>query len=153
MRAVLTRWFTRLNAFLIRISRGRVGGRLGTQSILLLHTTGRRSGQPRSTPVAYFEREGKYLLVGSNWGRPHDADWVLNLRHDPHGRIDVNGRSFAVMAHEADGEEYLRLWQHVTGRHAPYIRYQSMVSRRIPLVVLERAPQPGRVETARANPR
>jgi len=138
MRAVLTKWFTSINAFLIRISKGRIGSQLGTQSILILHTNGRKSGQPHSTPVAYFEREGRYLVVGSNWGRPHDADWVRNLRRNPLGRIDVKGQSFAVQAHEAEGEEYSRLWEYVTRLHPPYLRYQQATSRRIPIVIFER---------------
>lgn len=139
MRAIFTRWFTDLNAFLIRVSRGRLGSQLGTQSILIVHTTGRKSGQARSTPVAYFEHEDRYLLVGSNWGRPRDADWVLNLRHNPHGWIELKGESFAIRAREAEGEEYARLWQYVTRRHPPYLRYQRMTTRRIPIMIFERS--------------
>lgn len=137
MKDIFIKWFTDFNAFLIRISKGRIGGRLGTQSILVLHTMGRKSGQPRSTPIAYFEYQGRYLLVASNWGRPNQADWLLNLRHQPTARIDVNGRSYAVQAREAAGDEYSRLWKYVTDRHAPYLHYQEMTSRQIPVVVLE----------------
>jgi deazaflavin-dependent oxidoreductase (nitroreductase family) len=144
MKDILIKWFTDFNAFLIRISRGRIGGQLGTQSILILRTTGRKSGQPRSTPVAYFERDGRYLLVGSNWGRPKDADWILNLRQDPHGRIDVKGQSFPVQAREAEGDEYTRLWKYVTLRHPPYLRYEQMTSRRIPILILERRSESSR---------
>lgn len=132
------KWFTDFNAFLIRVTKGKIGSQLGTQSILILHTTGRKSGQVRSTPVAYFEQEGRYLLVGTNWGRPKQADWLLNLRSQPRARIEVRGRSFAVMAREAQGDEYSRLWQFVTGRHAQYARYQQTTARKIPIVVLER---------------
>ena len=133
------KWFTDLNAFMIRISKGRIGSRLGTQSILILHTKGRRSGEPRSTPIAYFDYRGRYLLVGSNWGRPKNADWLLNLRKEPRARVDVKGRSYNVQAHEAEGEEYSRLWAYVTEKHAQYLRYQAMTARRIPVVVLEPA--------------
>ncbi len=139
MKDVPRKWFTRFNEFLIRISQGRIGSQLGSQSILVLHTTGRKSGQPRSTPVAYFERDGRYLLVGSNWGRPNDADWVLNLRRQPRTQIDVKGHSFAVEAREAQGEEYSQLWHYVTEKHRPYLDYQQMTSRRLPIVILQRA--------------
>src|SRR5512142_373218 len=125
MKVIFIRWFTDFNAFLIRITHGRLGSQLGTQSILILHTTGRKSGLPRSTPVAYFDYEGKYLVVGSNWSRERNADWVLNLRSQPRGRVDVKGRSYTVQAHEAQGDEYARLWQYVTGKHPPYLRYQQ----------------------------
>ncbi len=134
----LTKWFTNLNALAIRFSKGRLGSQLGKQSILLLHTTGRKSGRAYSTPVAYFEYEGRYLLVGSNWGRQTNADWFLNLSKQPDGRIEVKGHTFDVHAHEAVGDEYNRLWQYVTQRHPPYLQYQKMVSRRIPVIVLER---------------
>ncbi len=139
MKDVFIKWFMRLNVFLIRISKGKVGGQLGTQSILILETTGRKSGKPRSTPVAYFEYEGRYLLVGSNWGKPIDAGWVLNLRHQPRARIEVKGQSITVQAREAQGDEYARLWQYVTARHRPYLQYQQSISRRLPIMVLERA--------------
>src|SRR5512140_1216780 len=144
MNDTFIKWFTDFNAFLIRVTRGRIGSQLGTQSILVLHTTGRKTGQPRSAPVAYFEHEGRYLLVGSNWGRSYHADWLLNLRKQPRAQIDVNGRSYAVHAREAEGDEYTRLWQYVTEHHPPYLRYQEMTSRRIPIVVLEHASSPYR---------
>ncbi len=137
MKDFFIKLFTDFNAFLIRITKGRLGSQLGTQSILVLHTTGRKSGEPRSTPVAYFEYQGRYLLVASNWGRPHNADWLLNLRRDPHGRIDVKGKTYAVQAREAAGDEYASLWKYATEKHPPYLRYQEMTSRRIPIVVLE----------------
>ena len=137
MKDFFIKLFTDFNAFLIRITKGKLGSQLGTQSILVLHTTGRKSGQPRSTPIAYFDYQGRYLLVGSNWGRPNHADWFLNLRKDPQARVDVNGKSYSVQAHEATGDEYTGLWKYVTGRHPPYLRYQHMTSRTIPIVVLE----------------
>lgn len=137
MKDYLIKLFTDFNQFLIRITKGRIGSQLGTQSILVLHTTGRKSGQPRSTPIAYFDYQGRFLLVGSNWGRPNQADWLLNLRRDPNARIDVNGRSFAVQAREATGDEYTSLWKYATEKHPPYLHYQEMTSRRIPVVILE----------------
>ncbi len=134
----LTKWFTNFNAFLIHFSKGKLGSQLGKQSILILHTTGRRSGRTHSTPVAYFEYQGRYLLVGSNWARQKNADWFLNLKKQPDARVEVNGRMLSVHAHEAQADEYTRLWQYVTERHAPYLQYQEKISRRIPIMVLER---------------
>ena len=141
MKNIPIRWFTALNAFLIRATNGRFGGSLGRQTILLLQTLGRKTGRPHITPVAYFRHEGDYLLVGSNWGRDRHADWYLNLLREPHGMIHVGGRKFSVSGHDADGDEYDRLWKFVTGLHAPYLKYQEMTSRRIPIIVLT----PGRI--------
>ncbi len=137
MNNLLIRWFTTFNAFLIRVTNGRFGGRLGSQTILLLQTFGRKTGRPYVTPVAYFLHEGNYLLVGSNWGRDRHADWYLNLLREPHGMIHVDGKKFSVSGHDADRIEYERLWKFVTEQHAPYLNYQEMTARRIPIMVLK----------------
>ncbi len=137
MKDILIRWFTSFNAFLIRVTNGRIGSRLGTQTILLLYTTGRKSGEPRIIPIAYFRFEEKYLLVGSNWGKEKHADWYLNLLKESHGMIRVDGKRISVNAHDAQGDEYDRLWKFVTQRHAQYLNYQKMTTRRIPIMVLQ----------------
>jgi F420H(2)-dependent quinone reductase len=129
--------FMALNAFLLRLSRGRFGSRLGKQTVLLLHTIGRKSGQDRAIPIAYFELGKQYLIVASNWGRESQAAWYMNLKHNPHARLEVKGRILSVTAHEAEGEEYDRLWKYVTDRHPPYLQYQEGISRRIPIMVFE----------------
>ncbi len=138
MKDRLIKWFMALNALLLRLSRGRLGSQLGTQTILILHTIGRISGQERTVPIAYFEYEGQYLIVASNWGRDRQADWYLNLKKDPHARLEIKGQIVAVIAREGQGEEYQRLWAFVTERHPPYRDYQKMTTRHIPIMVFER---------------
>ena len=137
MKDIFIKWFMFINALLIRLSRGRVGSKLGTQRILILHTVGRISGQERTIPIAYFEYEGKYLIVASNWGKDKNADWYLNLKKAPHARIEINGIFVSVAAQEVQGDEYNRLWKFVTGRHPPYLDYQKMTTRHIPIMVFE----------------
>ena len=137
MKNIFIKWFMTINAFLIKISNGKIGGKLGTQTILILHTTGRKSGQPRSIPIAYFFHEGKYLIVESNWGKNIHADWYFNLQKQPQASIEVNGRMIKVNANVAEGKEYARLWEYVTKKHAPYLEYQKMTERKIPIVVFE----------------
>jgi len=137
MKDIFIKWFMAINAFLIRISRGRVGTQLGAQTILILNTVGRKSGQPRSIPIAYFFHEGKYLVVESNWGKDHHADWYFNLLKQPRASIEVNGKTIQVNARFAEGEEYDRLWQYVTKRHTPYLEYQKMTSRELPIAIFE----------------
>ena len=137
MRDLWIKCFMALNFFLIRVSGGRIGSKLGTQTILILHTVGRKSGQARAIPIAYFDFEDKYLIVASNWGKDRQPDWYLNLKKQPRTTIDVKGKSIAVHMREARGEEYNRLWKFATQEHPPYLTYQKMTTRRIPIVVLE----------------
>ena len=135
MKDILIKWFMALNTFLIRISNGRIGSTLGTQTILLLHTVGRKSGKQYETPIAYFYHEGQYLIVASNWGKDKQADWFLNLKENPRTTIGVKGKKIPVEAREAQGEEYDRLWKFATEKHPPYLTYQSMTTRHIPIMV------------------
>jgi deazaflavin-dependent oxidoreductase (nitroreductase family) len=135
MKDTFIKWFMAINAFLIRISKGRIGSKLGTQTILILHTVGRKSGLPRSIPIAYFFYEGKYLIVESNWGKPQHADWYFNLRQNPQASIEVKGQMIKVKASFAEGEEHTRLWEYVTKKHPPYLDYQKMTKRKIPIAV------------------
>ena len=137
MKDAFIKWFMRLNAFFLRITNGRIGSRLGKQTVLLLETIGRKSGQPRLIPIAYFFHEGKYLIVESNWGKDNHADWYLNLKKNPRAALQVKGQRIAVEAHDAQAEEYERLWEFVTEQHPPYLRYQQMTKRRIPIVVFQ----------------
>ena len=137
MKDILIKWFMRINAFFLRITNGRLGGKLGTQTILLLETVGRKSGQPRQIPIAYFFHEGKYLVVESNWGKDRHADWYLNLLKNPRAILQVNGRTIHVEAHDAQGDEYAGLWRFATERHPPFLRYQKMTKRRIPIIVFQ----------------
>ncbi len=137
MKNLVIKWFMAINAFLIRITHGRIGAQLGTQTILILNTVGRKSGQQRSIPIAYFSHEGKYLVVESNWGKDHHADWYFNLQKNPQASIEVKGKKIQVHARFADGEEYVRLWEYVTKKHAPYLDYQKMTSRKLPIAVFE----------------
>lgn len=129
--------FMALNIFAIRASRGRLGTLLGTQTILLLHTVGRKSGRDLVTPVAYFYLDGYYFLVGSNWGKLSNADWYSNLLAQPRTTIEVRGEKIRVTARLAEGQEYDQLWAYATGHHPPYLHYKEMTSRHIPIVVLQ----------------
>ena len=138
MKNILIKWFMAINAFLIRISKGRIGSQLGTQTILILHTVGRKSGLPRSIPIAYFFYEGKYLIVESNWGKDNHADWYFNLQKQPQASIEVKGqddtRSRQVLPRERNTPD---LWEYFTKKHPPYLDYQKMTKRKIPIAVFE----------------
>ncbi len=130
-----------INVFLYRLTGGLVGGRMLGQNVLLLTTVGRKSGKERITPVNYYRDGDNYVLVGTNWGKPGQAAWYLNLMHQPEARIQVKGLKLRVTARTAGADEYTRLWAYVTGLNPFYPRYQQQIRRRIPVVLL--TPQKG----------
>jgi hypothetical protein len=76
--------------------------------------------------------------VASNWGKDKQADWYLNLKKDLRAGLEVNGKIVSAVAHEAQGEEYDRLWKFTTECSPPYLEYQKMTTRHIPIMVFER---------------
>jgi deazaflavin-dependent oxidoreductase (nitroreductase family) len=137
MNKTFLKLFMATNVLVIRVSRGRLGSQLGTQTILLLHSTGRKSGREFVTPIAYFHTEGFYFLVGSNWGKEQNANWFYNLMAQPRTVIEAKGKKILVEAHQAEGVEYERLWKYAIDHHPPYLHYKEMTSRHIPIVVLQ----------------
>ncbi len=129
--------FMGFNTFLIHVSHGKIGSRLGKQTILLMHTTGRKSGKSYITPIAYFSEGSGYYVIASNWGQEKNAAWYYNLKQQPDITIEVNGESIPVRAREADGEEYARLWANAVAHHPDYDHYKQMTTRHIPIVVFE----------------
>src|SRR5689334_21341135 len=131
MKDIFIKWFMQIHAFFLRITNGRLGSKLGSQTILLLETIGRKTGQPREIPIAYFFHEGSYLIVASNWGKDSNAEWYLNLLKNSRAKLTVSGKVLPVEAHMAEGDEYARLWKFATEKHSPYLNYQKMTARHI----------------------
>jgi deazaflavin-dependent oxidoreductase (nitroreductase family) len=109
---------------------------MGGQSLLLLQTTGRRSGRTRTTPVQYLAHDDAFVVAASNYGAARAPAWYLNLRADPHARIDVGGRTVDVRAHEATGQERAELWQRLTDTNRSLERAASKAGRELPLIAL-----------------
>jgi deazaflavin-dependent oxidoreductase (nitroreductase family) len=143
----MPRWMTRLHAWVYRRSGGRVLGRMGRQPVLLLQTTGRRSGLPRTTPVQYLADGHTFVVVASNGGAARPPAWYLNLRAHPDAWIDVGGRRVDVRAQEASGQERAELWRRVTAANRYLERAARKARRDLALMVLVPAtpttPRPG----------
>ena len=118
---------------------GEVGYLWNGVPILLLTTTGRKSGEQRTTPLI-FARDGEdYLVVASQGGAPTHPNWYLNLLADPHAEIQVKAEHIAVTGRAATDEERPRLWDVVRGPWPNYDVYQERTDRVIPVVVLSPA--------------
>jgi F420H(2)-dependent quinone reductase len=122
---------------LYRATGGKVAGAIGPLNVLLLTTTGRKSGKARTVPLLYTPADGSYAVVASMGGAPRHPDWCLNLRAEPSAMIEIGRDRVKVRAREAEGEERERLWRAMVDGYPGYDRYQAMTPRRIPVVVLE----------------
>jgi F420H(2)-dependent quinone reductase len=125
------------NKFLYRLTGGRLGSRMAGQTVLLLHTVGRKSGKAYTTPTNYYRDGENYVLVASNWGQATNPAWYHNLLHQPSTTIQVKSQTIPVRARAAGPDEYDRLWKQVTSVNDFYVRYQQQTDRKIPLVILE----------------
>jgi deazaflavin-dependent oxidoreductase (nitroreductase family) len=107
-------------------------------TVLILTTTGRRSGEPRSVPLIFGRDGDRLVLVASLGGAPHHPIWYLNVRDDPKVFIQVQGERFAARARTASGVERARLWRLMVSILPDYEDFQARTTREIPLVVVER---------------
>lgn len=110
--------------------------------VLLLHTTGRRSGIERSTTLAYHrDVDGSLLVVGGAGGQRRLPDWVANLRADPHAGVTIDRNRFGVTVAELGGEERRRVWQQLTAVWPRIEGYERRAGRPVPVFRLT----PGRL--------
>jgi deazaflavin-dependent oxidoreductase (nitroreductase family) len=124
---------------LYRASGGRIGGRIWGLSILLLTTTGRKSGRARTTPLCFLRDGDALVVVASNGGMDWFPDWWLNLLEQPRADVLVGRERRAVVARRAAPAEHARLWAEITAIAPGYLRYRARTAREIPLVLLETA--------------
>lgn len=121
-----------------RATNGRFGSKLAGQKMLLLTTTGRRTGNRWTVPLLYVQDGDRYVVIGSNWGGDRDPLWVRNVAANPDVRVQIGSRRRRVTTHIATLDERPRLWSLVTTAYPGYETYAHRLAsvREIPLVVL-----------------
>ncbi|CAM3200354.1 deazaflavin-dependent nitroreductase [Mycobacterium intermedium] len=122
-----------------RANGGKVGGQFANADLLLLTTTGAKSGQPRISPLAYFRIDGKLVIVGSFGGSDVHPAWVHNLRANPRAHIEVGTDAYDVVAHELSPQERAEIYPKLTALVPVFGEYQAKTSRVIPVFDLQRA--------------
>ncbi|HSZ04475.1 MAG TPA: nitroreductase family deazaflavin-dependent oxidoreductase [Solirubrobacteraceae bacterium] len=137
MPASALRAFGRLNVPIYRLTRGRLMNKVGRAPVMLLTSTGRRSGQPRTAPVLYLADGERLIVVSSNGGNDHAPAWSYNLKANPDADVEIRGDRRRVRARVADGEERADLWQKVNQQYAGFADYDETTSREIAVFVLE----------------
>ena len=140
LRARVLKAVFQAHARLYEASDGRIGSWIGPpylgQPALLLSVTGRKSGLNRTTPLAYFEDGGNYVVVGSDGAARRDPQWWKNLQENPHATIRVGRKKFAAKARLAKGAERKRLWKIGIRINPMWAKYQTQTERPLPIVVL-----------------
>jgi F420H(2)-dependent quinone reductase len=134
--AALQNAVTRVHSVLYRSSNGVIGGRIANSPVLLLTTTGRRSGKQRTVPLLYLMDGRNVVLVASNGGAVRHPTWWLNLQATSEAWIQIKGIRRRVKAEQASAAEKQRLWPRMTAMYPGYERYQEITDRDIPVVIL-----------------
>jgi deazaflavin-dependent oxidoreductase (nitroreductase family) len=122
-----------------RANGGKVGGMFDGVPMLLLTTTGAKSGLPRVAPLAYTTDGDRLVVIASKGGAPTHPDWYHNLLANPTARVEVGTEAFAARATVAEGAVRDRLFDAMAAKMPNFAEYQRSTTRRIPVVVLERA--------------
>lgn len=125
-----------LHRWLYRLTGGAVGQSSPVGPMLLLTTTGRRSGQARTVPLLYMPDGERFVVVGSNGGRPEFPFWLLNLRSNPDAEVQIGRQRQHVRAQILDGAARGELWERLTRFYEGWAHYQTLTDRSIPAVVL-----------------
>jgi deazaflavin-dependent oxidoreductase (nitroreductase family) len=132
-----------VDRLLMRASGGRFNTASGFAPVLLLETTGRKSGKLRTAPLLFLRDHERYVVIASKGGHPKHPDWYFNLRAKPQVKVVTGGRTIPCTASEAAGAERASLWKLATDLNPAFDKYQQRAGRRIPVIVLtpERAAQ------------
>ncbi|MFJ9909914.1 nitroreductase family deazaflavin-dependent oxidoreductase [Streptomyces sp. NPDC101152] len=134
----LQRQLARLNAWLFRKTRGKVGGSYQKAPVLLLNHVGRKSGQARTSPLIYLDDEPRLVVIASKGGTDAHPAWFHNLMAMESAEVELRGgQRRRVRPRVADGDERARLWERMVAVYEPYATYATYTSRHIPVVVLE----------------
>jgi len=121
-----------------RANEGKVGGQFAGGNMLLLTTTGAKSGQPRIAPLAFTRDGDRIIIVASKGGAPTNPDWYYNLVAHPEVILEVGTEQFAALASVAEGAERERLFAQVVAQMPGFGEYQRNTTRLLPVIILTR---------------
>jgi F420H(2)-dependent quinone reductase len=121
---------------LYRLTKGGFGGRMAGLNVLLLTTTGRKTGKTRTTPLGYFEEDGGYVIIASNAGGDTHPAWYHNLKSNPRVQIEIKDRKLEANAEVIAPDRRSELWARLTAMSPQYAGYETKTTREIPMVML-----------------
>jgi deazaflavin-dependent oxidoreductase (nitroreductase family) len=138
MGKALARTMMRFLVWLYRTCGGRIGGTMFGAPVLLLTTTGRKSGRPWTNPLMFQPDGDRFVIVASNGGSDRHPGWWLNLRNNPQATIQIGRETLPVTATRTRGAERDRLFGLMVSAYQGYAGYERKTTRKIPVVLLER---------------
>ena len=121
-----------------RANGGQVGGAFADTPLILLHTRGAKSGEPRIHPLAYIHDGDRIVVTAPNGGRDQHPAWYYNILADPNVTVEVGNEQFRARAMIAEEPERARLYARMVERHSGFAAFQQATGRTIPVVILER---------------
>jgi F420H(2)-dependent quinone reductase len=127
----------RLNAPVYRLTRGRLMNKVGRAPVMLLTSTGRRSGKQRTAPVLFGVDGERLVAISSNGGNHNAPGWAYNLKANPDAEVQIRGERRRVRARVAEGDERAALWRKMNEQYAGFEDYDANVARDIAVFVLE----------------
>src|SRR5215472_1745399 len=134
MLKVMLKAMVSMGVFLYRLTGGVIGGSVQSLPVLLLTTTGRKSGKKRTVPLGFLRDGSAYVIIASYGGLPRNPVWFLNLQDHPQATIQVKKRQMQVQAETANPEQKRELWARLAEVAPGYANYQKRTSREIPMV-------------------
>jgi F420H(2)-dependent quinone reductase len=142
LKAKLVNLIPRANVIVYRLSNGRFGGKMEDLPVLILHTTGRKSGKARQSPMLHIRDGEDYVVVGSRGGSDAPPAWWLNLQARPEATVEIKGSKDRVFAREATPEQRATYWPQLVAGYPFYNDYQARTARELPVIVLSKERKP-----------
>ena len=135
---IIIKWMSRLNTLAYKASGGRVGGSfLQGAPVALLTTTGRKTGQPRVSPLLFLRDGDRVVLVASQGGRANNPMWYLNLKANPKVSVQIKKEVLELTARDATEAEREHYWPQLVAMYSSFDDYQTWTDRVIPIVICD----------------
>ncbi len=131
------KWMSRANTWIYKLSNGKLGGMFQKAPVALLTTTGRKTGEPRVSPLLYLREGDRVVLGASHGGREKNPLWYLNLKANPKVSVRIKDEVLQLQAHEATAEEREEYWPKLVAMYPAFDDYQSWTDRVIPIVICD----------------
>lgn len=137
------RRISEFHRLIYRATGGVIGRRLVANDILLLTTTGRRTGRPHTVPLLYLSEGRRLVVIASFGGRDHHPSWYLNLVTNPMVGVQISATSFAARATTSGPADRMSWWPRIVAAYQGYAGYQARTKRQIPVVFLDPVEEQG----------